>query len=77
MATEFPIYHAEAEKLMHKVNVFAETYASAFDDICDGRPGAGDEATKKANQLRRSIRSALNAAYLDGCAEAATEFKKR
>lgn len=77
MANEFPIYHAETEKLMHKVNVFADTYAVAFDDICAGKPGAEDAATRKVNQLRRAIRSALTAAYLEGCAEAAAEWHKR
>ena len=77
MALEFPIYHDETEKLMHKANQFADVYAVAFDKICAGRPGAEDAATRKCNQLRRAIRSALTAAYIEGCAEVAAEFKNR
>ena len=77
MAHEFPIYHAETETLMHKANQFADVYAVAFDNICAGRPGAEDAATRKCNQLRRAIRSALTAAYLEGCAEVAAAFKNR
>ena len=77
MAHEFPIYHAETEKLMHKANQFADVYAVAFDNICAGKHGAEDASTKKCNQLRRAIRSALTAAYLEGCAEVAAEFKNR
>jgi hypothetical protein len=77
MAQEFPIFYFETEKLMHKANQFADVYAVAFDDICAGKPGAEDAATKKCNQLRRAIRSALTAAYLEGCAEMAAEIQKR
>ena len=77
MALEFPIYHDETERLMAKANQFAETYAVAFDDICAGKDGAADAATRKSNQLRRAIRSALTAAYHEGCSEVAAELKKR
>ena len=75
MAHEFPIYHVETEKLMHKANQFADVYAVAFDNICAGKPGAEDAATRNCNKLRRAIRSALTAAYLEGCAEVAAEFQ--
>ena len=77
MALEFPIYHDETERLMAKANQFAETYAVAFDDICAGKVGAEGEATKRGNRLRRAIRSALTAAYLEGCSEVAAELQKR
>lgn len=76
MKLNLPIYHAQTEKLMHMVNVFADTYASAFDDICNGKPGADAAASKKLNQLRRAIRSELTAAYLDGCAESVSDIGK-
>ena len=77
MGYEFPAYHFETEKLMHKANQFAEVYAVSFDKISAGHPGAEEAATKKCNQLRRAIRSALTAAYLEGCAEAAASLDKR
>lgn len=75
MKPELPIFHAETERLMHKVNVFADTYASAFDDICSGKPDANKETDKRVNQLRRDIRSALTSAYLDGCREVSAELQ--